>query len=76
MPYGSYVYRSSSGSYYFRLVLPLLAASLLGVRELRRSLATKDHVEARQKALRRTRTFETWFQPRFPMERRWQFQSH
>ena len=40
MPYGSYVYRAGSGSYDFRLALPAPAASLLGVRELRRSLAT------------------------------------
>ena len=51
MSYGSYLSRSPSGSFYFRLRLPRLLAQQLGVNEVRRSLRTNDAIEARRKAL-------------------------
>ncbi len=51
MNYRSYLSRSSTGSFHFRLRLPTHVADSFGVREVRRSLATKDELEARSRAL-------------------------
>ena len=51
MTYRSYLSRSPSGSFYFRLRLAPAVAEKLGVKELRRSLQTSDRIQARTKAL-------------------------
>jgi hypothetical protein len=51
MNYRSYPSRSRTGSFHFRLRLPAHLAASSSVRELRRSLATKDVIEARRRAL-------------------------
>ena len=51
MSYATYISRSDSGLFYFRLRLPPPVASVLGVKEVRRSLSTKERTEAMRKAL-------------------------
>ena len=52
MRYRSYLSRSRTGSFHFRLHLPAHVAASIGVREIRRSLATRDVIEARRRRWR------------------------
>jgi len=51
MSYRSYLSRSRTGSFHFRLRLSPIASELLGHREIRRGLGTQDRLEAQRRAL-------------------------
>lgn len=51
MSYRSYLSRSETGSYHFRLRLSPVASQALGLCEIRRGLGTRDRLEAQRRAL-------------------------
>ncbi|MGZ9189567.1 MAG: tyrosine-type recombinase/integrase [Nitrospira sp.] len=51
MSYRSYLSRSETGSFHFRIRLPSAASQVLGLREIRRGLGTRDRLEAQRRAL-------------------------
>jgi hypothetical protein len=51
MSYRSYLSRSRTGSFHFRLRLSSIASEVLGFREIRRGLGTQDRLEAQRRAL-------------------------
>jgi hypothetical protein len=51
MSYRSYLSRSRTGSFHFRLRLSSIASEVLGLREIRRGLGTRDRLEAQRRSL-------------------------
>lgn len=51
MSYRSYLSRSRTGSFHFRLRLCSITSGVLGLREIRRGLGTRDRLEAQRRAL-------------------------
>ena len=51
MSYRSYLSRSRTGSFHFRLRLCSMASEVLGLREIRQGPGTQDRLEAQRRAL-------------------------